>query len=57
MVDDPQQVIDAAAIVAEIAYSEFTHAENSYHFNQTRLAATTRAHGRANRKACTSAPG
>ena len=37
MVDDPQQVIDAAAIVAEIAYSEFTHAEKSYHFKRQGL--------------------
>ena len=37
MVDDPQQVIDAAAIVAEIAYSEFTHAEKSYHFKRVGL--------------------
>ena len=37
MVDDPQQVIDAAAIVAEIAYSEFTHAEKSYHFKREGL--------------------
>ena len=56
MVDDPQQVIDAAAIVAEIAYSEFTHAEKSYHFKRQGLP-PQHVRGRANRKKCTSAPG
>ena len=44
-IDDPQQVLDKAVSAAIMSSSDFTHAENVYNYELTRIAARTRTRG------------